>query len=190
MSNPPKKSLSQTTATQPSAKHEAKKSLNLPKAQQEKVAQKRQAKKSILEDAAIFTNLEVAFRVGATQAQAALHAGCSLTALKNHLRDNTMMDYKGSSIGFTELVEMWKGSLVLKAKMRIADAMDDKKTGVDHAKWVLERLERHQYSSNSSNSSADDTTHPTNSYEVAMRGVRKLQSLKASMSLEVEDSGK
>jgi hypothetical protein len=126
------------------AQTEAEKSSNIPSIKREKVIQKK-TKPTILESPTVLANLEVAFRAGATQEQAASHADCSLTALKNHLRDKTPVLYNGTETTFDELVERWKGSLVLRAKLKLSAALDDKMNGIAIAKWILERLERQTY---------------------------------------------
>jgi len=115
------------------------------KLRKKKVTQKRESKKTILENSLVMKRLEEAFTNGATLAQAARHARCSLTALKRHKRENTLLTYEGEEMEFDDLLEMWRSEPAYIAKKKVLDEIRKEDSGTGDAKWLLERMERETY---------------------------------------------
>ena len=154
--------------------------LILPKVEVRKATQKhRQAKKTILEDAATLANLEIAFRSFATFAQAADHAQCSLTALKKHYGEKTPVVRHGEEVPFDELVNSWRGSVALRAKLRLLRALEDRIEGVATAKWLLERIEREEFHAAFMQPIAGERPI-INQYEAAKKALQRANEMRAA----------
>lgn len=93
----------------------------------------------------VIKQLEEAFRNGATLAQAAMEAHCSLTALKRHKQEGTLLTYEGEEIRFNDLLEMWRGTPAYIAKKKIVDEIRKENSGTDDAWRLLERTERQEF---------------------------------------------
>lgn len=82
----------------------------------------------------VLTKLEVAYKFGAEDKEAAAFANITYSKLKSLLREY-------ESLG--EFIDNWKRQPIMMAKRVVYESI--KKGNVDDAKWLLERLERDKY---------------------------------------------
>lgn len=101
-------------------------------------------KPSILEKEHIVLRLACAFLIGANQTEAAAYAGCSRTALKNHIHGGSLVEVTmgGDSpetavVPFHDLVLSWRSYLGLLAKAVVYDDIISAKSGTKYAWKVL-----------------------------------------------------
>lgn len=88
--------------------------------------------------------LEAAFSLGATDSEACFQAGISPATLYNYQNENP---------GYLERKKQLKERMILKARMVIADALNNSDKEV--AKWYLERKAKNEFSARQELTGAD-----------------------------------
>lgn len=112
----------------------------------------------------IYNKMEYAFKRNLTHLQMRSWAGIGLEKYKKLVRKYPRLK---------EMEEMWKGFVCSKAKMNIADKVEE--GDIDASKWVLEKLERQEYGKSGDNSRSSGGI--TLNLEVDMKKVEEMRKL-------------
>jgi hypothetical protein len=112
--------------------------------------EKKKTKPSIFDNPQVLPRLAMAFCIGATVEEAAHFAGCSVSAIKKHMREQTPFHYtsrwgEDCTTTFEAMVNSWRCHVTMLAKMKICESLLDPKTGTKDAWKVLERREPEEW---------------------------------------------
>lgn len=103
-------------------------------------------KKNILERPGVLDLLEQAYKLGFSDAQAALHASVGLTALSDHLKAGTLVKVGEEQFSLSELKKKWKGHMGILAKRKIYKQLSNDNDASTQDAWrYLERSEPEEY---------------------------------------------
>ena len=112
-----------------------------------------------------YNKMEYAYKRHFTHAQMRAWAGINLEKWKKLVRKYPRL---------LEMIEEWKGFVCSKAKMNIADKIEE--GDVDTSKWILEKLEREEYGKTGDNGNRNGGGVMLN-LEVDMKKVEEMRAL-------------